>query len=138
MNRDGLTALMAVALSAPKLPHAACRGGTMHDPRELRERTEDLDYRHRAAIAVCESCPELGPCRVWLAGLAPQDRPSGTVTAGVVVEEVRLSNVRQAEQDRVRAALEADPGVGVSELADRLGVPRNTVRHARRKMAAVG
>ena len=53
-------------------------------------------YRHTAARRMCASCPELAACREWLAGLAPQDRPVGTVTAGVVVDEVTGANRKMA------------------------------------------
>ena len=75
-------------MNAPKLPDAACYGEpALHDPRGLREPAEDVDYRHDAARRVCAACPSLAACREWLTGLAPQDRPVGSITAGVLVGE---------------------------------------------------
>ena len=94
MDRDGLAAILAAALRGPKLPDAACYGEpVLHDPRELREPAEDLAYRHDAARRVCAACPSLAACREWLTGLPPQDRPVGTITAGVLVEEAPESEV---------------------------------------------
>lgn len=74
---------------APRLPEAKCL-----DRKELFDATicsetgrvdaETLEAR-RAAKAICTTCPELEPCRSYLAALPPRQRPRGVV-AGCVIE----------------------------------------------------
>jgi hypothetical protein len=51
------------------------------------ERPADDPYRDAVterALAVCASCPALGPCEVWLRRLEPSERPRGVVAGRVI------------------------------------------------------
>ena len=65
------------ALSFPTLPAAACRGQY-----EIFDRVVDEGRgpAEKAALAICERCPELQRCGDWLDGLPAKQRPFG-VTA---------------------------------------------------------
>ena len=71
--------LDALAAATPKLDGARCRNlWAAFDPPESGEDPEDVRYRHRAALALCESCPALTPCGAWIASLEPRQRPSAS------------------------------------------------------------
>ncbi|MCB1290352.1 hypothetical protein [Mycolicibacterium sp.] len=76
--------LDALAAATPKLDGARCRNlWAAFDPPESGEDPEDVRYRHRAALALCESCPALTPCGAWIASLEPRQRPLGVIAGQV-------------------------------------------------------
>ncbi len=76
-----------LAASIPALPGAACKGRhQLFDP-QPDDRHPDIARRlENTALSICKTCPALEPCRAWLAGLEPHQRPFG-VTAGKVRRE---------------------------------------------------
>ena len=62
------------ALSFPTLPAAACRGQY-----EIFDRVVDEGRgpAEKAALAICERCPELERCGEWVDSLPPGRRPYG-------------------------------------------------------------
>ncbi len=78
-----------LAASIPALPDAACKGRhELFDP-QPDDRHPDIARRlEQTALTICRTCPALEPCRAWLAGLEPDQRPYG-VTAGKVRRERR-------------------------------------------------
>ena len=80
------TALMAeLAIAAPRLDGARCRNlWAAFDPPESGEDPEEVRYRHQTALALCQRCPALTPCRDWLDALTPAQRPLGVVAGRVV------------------------------------------------------
>ena len=78
------TMLDALAAATPRLDGARCRNlWAAFDPPESGEDPEDVRYRHRAALALCESCPALTPCGAWIASLEPRQRPLGVIAGQV-------------------------------------------------------
>ena len=77
--------LDALAAATPKLDGARCRNlWAAFDPPEAGEDPADVAYRHSAALALCQRCPALTPCRDWLDALTPAQRPLGVVAGRVV------------------------------------------------------
>lgn len=77
-------------LSGPCLPGAACAGRwILFDPPMPDEDEDDVAYRHTAALAVCEFCPALGPCRAAAVEFARQEGSGGFVVAGRVITNPR-------------------------------------------------
>ena len=74
--------LFSALSGAPDLPGAACinKWGLFDpEPEGRTERAADTQQRHAQAVAICESCPVLAPCRDWLNGLPRGKRPAGVV-----------------------------------------------------------
>ena len=81
-----LAELLGALLGAPNLDGAACRGlSSTFDPPEPGEDAAQVEHRHGVALALCQGCPALDPCRVWFESLQPRQRPAGVI-AGLVVE----------------------------------------------------
>ncbi len=73
--------------AAPPMPAAACKGlGLLFDPAHPGEQPPATEDRHREALALCEGCEELPPCRDWMNSLPLSKRPLG-VTAGTAITE---------------------------------------------------
>lgn len=47
------------------------------------------------ALAICASCPALGPCEDWLRRLDPPQRPRGVVAGRIVKSTGRVTNNRK-------------------------------------------
>ena len=137
VDPDALAGLLAVALSVPVLPAAACKGQTSHDPREIGEALYDFRRRHARAVEVCGSCADVGPCKQWLASLTPHQRPGGAIVAGQLVGEARLVSDAARRTQRMYELLQSNPVATNAELAARLGCDTSTVRHARKRLAVV-
>ena len=91
MTINGITgsALADLAASIPRLPEAACKG--RHELFDApAEDMEPVIARRleSTALVICQTCPELEPCREWLDGLESHQQPYG-VTAGMVRRERR-------------------------------------------------
>ncbi len=78
-----------LAAAIPALPEAACRGRHELFDAQPEDRHPDIARRlEQTALGICATCAALEPCREWLAGLEPNQRPYG-VTAGTVRRERR-------------------------------------------------
>ena len=131
MDTGALAGLLAVAVAAPVLPNARCRGGTLHDPRGIGELLGQFRHRHARAIEACRSCPERARCAEWLAGLPERDRPGGCIVAGELVPEFRLPSDQELVRAKVRALLQREPELTNAAICRQLDVGREVVRHAR-------
>lgn len=81
--------LAEVFAGADRFATANCHGlWEMFDPAEPDEDPDDLDYRHTAAVALCEHCPAREPCAELLASLPRAAR------AGVWAGRVRTPSTR--------------------------------------------
>ncbi len=79
----------------PDLPLARCIG---HADLFLAPEGEEFytrKYREKAALEYCEFCPELEPCRAWLASLPMEAKPSGTVIAGRVIRQYSTKKMKE-------------------------------------------
>lgn len=75
-----VAALLALALAAPDLPGAACKGDSaLHDPQFDGEAAVDAAARHELAADTCRACPALAPCTAWVSELPKKSRPGGVV-----------------------------------------------------------
>lgn len=84
MTPEQFDALLSTVAGVPVLRGARCRGRhRLFDPPEEREPADSVAARHRQAVALCEQCPALTPCREWLDGLPLRRRPFGVVAARV-------------------------------------------------------
>lgn len=60
----------------------ACDGrGELFEPSGKGEDSDDLDYRHAAAVSLCGQCPAVPACRRWFAR-QPRSRWGGWIIAG--------------------------------------------------------
>lgn len=87
-----LDALLGALRGMPNLPDARCIDRTdLFDATISSEagrlNKETLEAR-KAALDCCAGCPELEPCRSWLATIPSRHRPRGVV-AGRVIESPR-------------------------------------------------
>lgn len=88
--------LAAALHGIPDLDDAACVGmWAAFDPAEPDENTDDIEYRHNAALALCKACPALPDCSAWFDSLKPSQRPPGVV-AGRVTAPRRPGRPRRA------------------------------------------
>lgn len=85
--------LAELAAGIPDLPGAACRGRhQLFDPPGegvLRDEPAEV-ARRQAAITICNRCPVLDACAVWVASLPRRQRPVGVI-AGCVITELQPS-----------------------------------------------
>lgn len=77
----------------PHLPGARCRGhGELFDEHP----TDDPRWKQTTerALAVCASCPALGPCEDWLRRLEPYQRPRGVVAGRIIRDKGHIPRDR--------------------------------------------
>ncbi|ULE32585.1 hypothetical protein [Mycobacterium sp. IDR2000157661] len=90
--------MSALLAGVPDLPGARCKGKA-----DLYERTvavqradgeptrDELDTARAAALALCAECPSLVPCRAYVDGLRPSQRPHGVIAGRVVTSTGRVN-----------------------------------------------
>jgi WhiB family transcriptional regulator, redox-sensing transcriptional regulator len=78
----------------PRLPGARCRG---HSELFDEPPADDPygDAVTERALAVCASCPALGPCEEWLRRLEPRERPRGVVAGRIIKSRGVITKDRQ-------------------------------------------
>ena len=79
-----VAAVLALAVAAPALPWARCKGAALWDERGDGESRQEAADRHAWAISACRGCPALRACREWLESLQPAQRPGGVVAGQLV------------------------------------------------------
>nr|WP_233209245.1 hypothetical protein [Mycobacterium sp. ENV421] len=94
--------MAALLADIPDLPGARCAGladlfeATVDEHGKAAPRSEREDAR-TAALRLCNACPSLAPCRAWLDGLRPTQRPRGVVAGQVIAASGRIpGSVRTA------------------------------------------
>lgn len=89
----------------PRLPGAACVGAadlfesTIEVLGDGRSR-EQLKASRVAALALCNICPELDPCRAWIDDLRRTQRPTGVIAGLVIGSDGRAPRRRDADAQR--------------------------------------
>jgi WhiB family redox-sensing transcriptional regulator len=92
-------ALADLAASIPNLPEAGCKGRHQLFDAQPEDMHPDIARRlESTALVICQTCPELEPCRNWFDGLEPHQQPYG-VTAGMVRRERRRRRRGGDKQD---------------------------------------
>lgn len=80
---DELHSLLTIAVHAPNLTGARCKGRQSLWEMSNYRGHDDRSYAKRKAVRECSLCRALPECAQWLATLSQQQRPTGAVCAGV-------------------------------------------------------
>jgi WhiB family redox-sensing transcriptional regulator len=71
-------------LGIPRMPDALCKGRPeLFDEATLGEAPWMVEHRHAEALRLCARCPELLPCKAYLDGLRPAEKPGGVIAGQV-------------------------------------------------------
>jgi hypothetical protein len=82
--------LLSALAGVPVLPGARCRGRhALFDPQRPDEADEVAQARHSQAVGLCEHCPALAACQLWVNSLPPPKRPSGVIAGQLRRERPR-------------------------------------------------
>ncbi|WP_052960313.1 hypothetical protein [Mycobacterium sp. EPa45] len=99
-----------LARAIPNLPGAACRGRHhLFDPPGdgISGDHPDEVARRQTAVDICNGCPALTPCALWLASLPRRQRPAGVV-AGRIIAEPTPPKLRPPATPKPPRATKAD------------------------------
>lgn len=125
--------LLSAMAGVPVLAGALCRGRhALFDPKHEGEHDDVAATRHLQALGLCQRCPALDACEIWVASLPKSKRPAGVIAGQlnretqprkkrnasmIDPEEFDINRIGDAVQQRHRPPRDIIPGPGLTRDA---------------------